>query len=83
MIFAFSERKKICDFCWLIDNVYYLVKKKKHFNFGLYILLCLTLNDVHFCLGRHELALGNTFIAEKGSKPPNKEVPPEVDIYLY
>ncbi|GMY17601.1 tocopherol cyclase, chloroplastic [Fagus crenata] len=27
--------------------------------------------------GRHELILGNTFIAEKELKPPNKEVPPQ------
>ncbi|KAL5558688.1 hypothetical protein UlMin_034899 [Ulmus minor] len=31
----------------------------------------------HFWGSRHELALGNTFVAEKGQKPPNKEVPPQ------
>lgn len=31
-------------------------------------------------LGRHELILGNTFVAEKDSRPPNKEVPPQVRI---
>ncbi|KAE8056602.1 hypothetical protein FH972_013357 [Carpinus fangiana] len=30
-----------------------------------------------FFEGRHELMLGNTFIAEKELKPPNKEVPPQ------
>ncbi|KAF3446424.1 hypothetical protein FNV43_RR11603 [Rhamnella rubrinervis] len=31
----------------------------------------------YFWGSRHELALGNTFIAEKGLNPPNKEVPPQ------
>lgn len=37
------------------------------------------------CLGRHELMLGNTFLSANGSKPPNKEIPPQViwnHIYL-
>lgn len=37
------------------------------------------LNDLG-CIGRHELSLGNTFTAEKGQTPPNKEFPPQVDI---
>lgn len=57
--------------------MYYL---KAQFNFGIYFPLCFALVDDHCCIGRHELVLGNTFIAEKGSKPPNKEVPPQVDI---
>lgn len=32
------------------------------------------------CIGRHELVLGNTFVAKPNSKPPNKEVPPQVCI---
>ncbi|KAG2699675.1 hypothetical protein I3843_07G201400 [Carya illinoinensis] len=31
----------------------------------------------NFWGSRHELVLGNTFVAEKQSKPPNKEVPPQ------
>lgn len=29
--------------------------------------------------GRHELMLGSTFVADTELKPPNKEVPPQVD----
>ncbi|XP_044464354.1 tocopherol cyclase, chloroplastic isoform X3 [Mangifera indica] len=31
----------------------------------------------NFWGSRHELILGNTFVAEKDSRPPNKEVPPQ------
>ncbi|MBA0604156.1 hypothetical protein Godav_016835 [Gossypium davidsonii] len=31
----------------------------------------------HFWGSRHELALGNTFVANKASRPPSKEVPPQ------
>ncbi|KAL7164441.1 hypothetical protein ACSBR2_040370 [Camellia fascicularis] len=31
----------------------------------------------NFWGSRHELTLGNTFIAQNGKKPPNKEVPPK------
>ncbi|KAK4798587.1 hypothetical protein SAY86_030913 [Trapa natans] len=31
----------------------------------------------NFWGSRHELMLGNTFLSAKGSKPPNKEIPPE------
>ncbi|GLT48215.1 hypothetical protein SLA2020_218540 [Shorea laevis] len=31
----------------------------------------------NFWGSRHELALGNTFIAKKGMQPPSKEVPPQ------
>lgn len=34
-----------------------------------------------FNIGRHELVLGNTFVAEKGMQPPTKEVPPQVDMH--
>ncbi|KAK7858113.1 tocopherol cyclase [Quercus suber] len=34
----------------------------------------------NFWGSRHELILGNTFIAEKELKPPNKEVPPQLFI---
>lgn len=33
-------------------------------------------------LGRHELMLGNTFVARDNSKSPNKETPPQVDMFL-
>jgi len=33
-------------------------------------------------LGRNELMLGNTFAAKQNSKPPNKEVPPKVGLYI-
>lgn len=34
-------------------------------------------------IGRHELILGNTFVAKKELKPPYKEVPPQVDLQLW
>lgn len=48
--------------------------------FGYCITIICQLNIWLFdqCLGRHELALGNTFVAQKDLQPPNKEVPPEV-----
>ena len=36
--------------------------------------------DFNNSLGRHELMLGNTFEPNQNSKPPNKEVPPQVFI---
>ncbi|XP_010049096.2 tocopherol cyclase, chloroplastic [Eucalyptus grandis] len=33
--------------------------------------------SANFWGSRHELVLGNTFMAEKDAKPPNKEVPPQ------
>nr|GMD46005.1 probable tocopherol cyclase, chloroplastic [Ipomoea batatas] len=32
---------------------------------------------------RHELSLGNTFIAQTGARPPNKEVPPQVQCNVF
>lgn len=29
---------------------------------------------------RHELMLGNTFVAQKNMQPPKKEIPPQVDM---
>ncbi|THG01415.1 hypothetical protein TEA_020193 [Camellia sinensis var. sinensis] len=36
-----------------------------------------TEESCNFWGSRHELTLGNTFIAQNGKKPPNKEVPPK------
>lgn len=39
-------------------------------------------NNFQF-VGRHELIIGNTFVGETESKPPYKEVPPQVDLQLW
>ena len=45
--------------------------------------MCLDLQlIILYCIGRDELMLGNTFIPEKDSSPPNCEVPPQVILVL-
>lgn len=36
--------------------------------------------DFVHLVARHELMLGNTFVAQENMRPPKKEIPPEVSI---